>query len=118
MSDDIHKPLVCAALAHLHENGETSKEFLVAAVPGLNGFRLDMMRRNGLVLLIASGDWRSYTITNGGRRYAGIAIDKTGVAGSRNLVGSGTYDGKELKPFDGRPGCNAAFGLPSLGFGA
>jgi hypothetical protein len=29
-------------------------------------------------------------------------------------VPSGTYDGRELKPFEGRPGAMLAFSLPSL----
>jgi len=27
---------------------------------------------------------------------------------------TGTYDGAELRPYDGRPGCNQALALPSL----
>lgn len=34
-----------------------------------------------------------------------------------NRSARGTYDGKELRPFDGRPGAMEAFSLPSRGIG-
>lgn len=35
-----------------------------------------------------------------------------------NRSATGTYDGKELRPFEGRPGAMDAFNLPSRGIGA
>lgn len=34
-----------------------------------------------------------------------------------NSSSSGTYDGAELRPYEGRPGAMVAFGLPSRGMG-
>jgi hypothetical protein len=34
-----------------------------------------------------------------------------------NATTSGSYDGRELRPFEGRPGAMDAFALPSMGMG-
>lgn len=92
---------------------------LIKAVKNLRPVSMNELVRRRLAITAVNADMEIvYTITERGRRFIGaIKDDCTSVARPREYHSGDIYDGADLKPFDGRPGAMAAYGLPSLVYG-
>lgn len=101
------------ALLILQRIGQQSRQELYATVPGLNHNHISRMENYGYIK--QDRDIKDiFQITNSGKRKIGVDTSKT-VSTSRQVLTDedANYDGAELRPYAGRPGCEAALSLPS-----
>jgi len=104
-----------ATLSMLDKIGPTLRADISFFVPGCNLPLLLSLESDGYIDR-HDGDPDTVAITRAGQRQIGTGHVKVKGRTTVWKPGDDSYNGAELKPFTGRPGCNAAMDLPSRHF--
>jgi hypothetical protein len=103
-------------ISALHRIGPMSSKD-IKDMTGIDSRYLGTMQHLGFIKSTEAYGESTWCVTNAGRQSCGIETERKGIVRGRLHVPEGSYLGEELRPFSGRPGCNDAFSLPSLGTG-
>lgn len=99
----------------LNKIGPTLRSELVGLVNGCNLPLLLQMESDGHIAR-HDGDPDVVTVTKAGQRQIGLVLTKAPARKATWSPDDDSYNGADLKPFSGRPGCNDAMNLPSRQF--
>ena len=102
-------------LSLLNKIGPTLRHELIGLVPGCNLPLLLQLESDGRIAR-HNGDPDVVSITKSGQRQIGATGVKAKARKETWTPSDDSYNGADLKPFTGRPGCNAALELPSRHF--